>query len=154
MGLESESDVLTATDAPHHLDGPEDRPGVPMQAEPRTRDADEQAPRFAQPPRRGQPIRSGLARPTPVFGTPQPIRGLSGVLRRVAYRVPEHHGRHWLLLMLADRVDVLEGRIGPRIAQPFESAGLHGVARRVRRNPLAAIAGFVVGGAIARELLD
>ena len=69
-------------------------------------------------------IPQGRVRPTPaqtgrpptavhetaVFGTAQPPRGLSGVMRRRAYEIPEHHVRHWLLLMLADRIDLLEHR--------------------------------------------
>jgi hypothetical protein len=48
---------------------------------------------------------------TPVFGTSVPPRGLSGVIRRAAYEIPEHKGGRWVLLMLGDRVDVWEGRI-------------------------------------------
>jgi hypothetical protein len=48
---------------------------------------------------------------TPVFGTAQPPRGLSGLIRRAGYRVPEHKAGRWLLLMLGDRVDVWEGRL-------------------------------------------
>ena len=50
--------------------------------------------------------RAGL---TPVFGTSVPPAGLSGQLRRLAYRGPEDRMRRWLLLTLADRVDVGEG---------------------------------------------
>jgi hypothetical protein len=45
---------------------------------------------------------------TPVFGTACPPRGISGAMRRYAYRYSEGRAAHWLLLMLADRVDVLE----------------------------------------------
>lgn len=48
---------------------------------------------------------------TPVFGTSCPPRGVSGVIRRYAYRYSEARSAHWLLLMLADRVDVLESRV-------------------------------------------
>jgi hypothetical protein len=48
---------------------------------------------------------------TPVFGTSTPPRGLSGQLRAVAYRSPTWKARHWLTLMLADRVDALEHRL-------------------------------------------
>jgi hypothetical protein len=48
---------------------------------------------------------------TPVFGTAQPPRGLSGALRRRAYALPEHHTRHWLWLLLADRIDLAEHRL-------------------------------------------
>lgn len=43
------------------------------------------------------------------FGTSTPPRGLSGVLRRFAFRFSESSYGHWLPLMLADRVAVLEG---------------------------------------------
>jgi hypothetical protein len=49
---------------------------------------------------------------TPVFGTAQPLRGLSGMIRRYAYTFSEGRTAHWLLLIAGDRVDVLEGRIG------------------------------------------
>lgn len=49
-----------------------------------------------------------LERFPPVFGTAQPPRGVSGVLRRIAYRIPEHKARRWLLLIAADQVDVVE----------------------------------------------
>jgi hypothetical protein len=49
---------------------------------------------------------------TPVFGTSCPPRGLSGRIRRLAYaRYSEARAAHWLLLLGADRVDVLESRV-------------------------------------------
>lgn len=48
---------------------------------------------------------------TPVFGTAQPLRGLSGVIRRYAYTFSEARTAHWVLLMAGDRVDVVENRI-------------------------------------------
>ena len=46
---------------------------------------------------------------TPVFGTACPPRGLSGMMRRYAYRAfSEGRAAHWLLLLAADRVDALE----------------------------------------------
>jgi hypothetical protein len=48
---------------------------------------------------------------TPVFGTAQPLRGISGAIRRYAYTFSEGRTAHWLLLILGDRVDVLEGRV-------------------------------------------
>jgi hypothetical protein len=41
----------------------------------------------------------------PVFGTAQPPHGLSGAIRLFAARFPDHYPSHWLLKMLADRVD-------------------------------------------------
>lgn len=46
---------------------------------------------------------------TPVFGTSCPPKGLSGLLRRHAYRTySEGRAAHWLLLLAADRVDRVE----------------------------------------------
>jgi hypothetical protein len=43
---------------------------------------------------------------TPVFGTAQPLHGLSGAIRRLAYaRFSEGRLAHWLLLVVGDRVD-------------------------------------------------
>jgi hypothetical protein len=43
---------------------------------------------------------------TPVFGTAQPLHGLSGAIRRLAYdRFSEGRNAHWLLLIVGDRVD-------------------------------------------------
>ncbi|MCD4536536.1 hypothetical protein LRP67_20795 [Nocardioides sp. cx-169] len=45
---------------------------------------------------------------TPVFGTAQPLHGVSGAIRRLAYeRYSEGRAAHWLLLIAGDRVDVL-----------------------------------------------
>ena len=46
---------------------------------------------------------------TPVFGTAQPPRGVSGMIRGAAFRYSENDLRHWLMLLFADRVDVVEG---------------------------------------------
>jgi hypothetical protein len=48
---------------------------------------------------------------TPVFGTTCPPKGISGAIRRYAYRYSEGTVVHWLLLIGADRVDVLENRV-------------------------------------------
>jgi hypothetical protein len=49
---------------------------------------------------------------TPVFGTAQPLSGLSGVIRRYSYgRFSEGRLAHWLLLVLADRVDAVESHL-------------------------------------------
>ncbi|GEJ56017.1 hypothetical protein [Anaeromyxobacter diazotrophicus] len=47
----------------------------------------------------------------PVFGTAVPPSGLSGLLRRAAYRYPDHWMRHWTVLLFADRVDAWEHRL-------------------------------------------
>jgi hypothetical protein len=46
---------------------------------------------------------------TAVFGTTCPPSGLSGAIRRFAFRYSESSYGHWLPLMLADRVNAAEG---------------------------------------------
>lgn len=135
------------------VDPPSRRPGVPMEAEPSRAEG--------APP--GEPVRqsnadqhlhrAGLDRPTPVVGMAQRPRGVSGALRRGAYRIPEHYARHWMLLMLADRVDVLEDRLGETLSGPLERAGLEDGARIARRNPLAVVAGAVVGLWLTKRMI-
>jgi hypothetical protein len=46
---------------------------------------------------------------TPVYGTSCPPSGLSGWIRRRAFRHSENNLRHWMMLLAADRVNVVEG---------------------------------------------
>jgi hypothetical protein len=46
---------------------------------------------------------------TAVFGTSTPPSGLSGAIRRYAFQFSENQYMHWLPLLLADRVNVVEG---------------------------------------------
>ena len=66
---------------------------------------------------------------TPVFGTSCPTRGLSGVVRRLAYRrYSEARTAHWLLLIAADRVDAVENHLlslaSGRPDQPVTETGV------------------------------
>ena len=91
---------------------------------------------------------------TPIFGTAQPPKGLSGMMRRLAFRWSENDMRHWLILLAADRVNVVEG-IGEDLAQGkvpnvFAEMGIkseweHNKAGLVKK---AAIATAVVGTAM------
>ena len=49
---------------------------------------------------------------TSVFGTSTPPSGLSGAIRRLGFRYSESSYGHWLPLMLADRVGMVEGVLG------------------------------------------
>lgn len=84
---------------------PSRRPGVPRERSP----AWWPNTRFPPEPQQGTPSASMHGRPgktmPPVFGTAVPLRGLSGVVRRLGYRYPDHVPRHWLLELLGDRVD-------------------------------------------------
>jgi len=44
-----------------------------------------------------------------VFGTSSPPGGTSGVIRRFAFKFSEGNWMHWLSLLLADRVNAVEG---------------------------------------------
>lgn len=46
---------------------------------------------------------------TAVFGTSVPPSGVSGFLRRLAFRYSESKLQHWFLLIAADRLNVAEG---------------------------------------------
>ncbi len=84
---------------------PSRRPGVPMMRDPQPWPNT----RFPPEPQRGESAVPMHGRPNktmpPVFGTSVPLRGLSGVVRRLAYRLPDHYPSHWLLMLLGDRVD-------------------------------------------------
>ena len=84
------------------------RPAVPMErSPPRLEGLHWEEP--VEQARRVEVLHS-IERPkiTPVYGTSCPPRGLSGWLRRRAFRRSEGDMRHWLMLLVADRVDVAE----------------------------------------------
>jgi hypothetical protein len=79
---------------------------------------------------------------TPVFGTACPPRGLSGAIRKLSYRrYSEGRAAHWLLLMLADRVDAWENHLRSFATlhpdNPFTETGVrsefthHGLKSRI-----------------------
>jgi hypothetical protein len=122
------------------------RPAVPMERTP---------PRFigapvAPPEQQPQnveilvsPERPGI---TPLFGTSTPPSGLSGMIRRWAFKLTENDIRHWLLLLVADRVNVVEG-IGQDLARGKvpNVLGEMGIRAELKHNP----AGLVKKAAIA-----
>jgi hypothetical protein len=115
---------------------PLDRPGVPQESDPPQPLADAHWLK-PEPQRSERPPLVGKGRElTPVFATANPPRGLSGLVRRLAYRVPDYKSRRWMLLMLGDRIDVLEHN--PRrllklsLGLGLLAAGIWG-ATRVRR---------------------
>lgn len=104
-----------------------------------------------------QPIRMEILHSTErpgisaVFGTSAPLRGLSGWIRRKAYAWAENDMRRWLMLLMADRVDVVEG-IGEDLLEGRvpNVLGEMGVKAEMKHNPAglaqkALIAGAVVG---------
>ena len=62
-----------------------------------------------------------------VFGTSTPPSGLSGMIRRAAFAYSESSYLHWLPLVLADRINVVEGVLDDvrrgRLPNAFAEAG-------------------------------
>lgn len=125
------------------------RPGVPMEAE----TPPETGAHWTTPERQQSEVehlhRKALDQVTPVHGTAQPPKGLSGAMRRRAYGIPEHSPIHWAVLLAADRVDILEDRL----SHGFGPGTLDALGRRVRNNPLPAILLAVAAGAMVRRAL-
>ena len=87
----------------------ENRPAVPMERTPPRLDV----PWSDPPPQQPMTVEvlKSVERPdhSRTFGTRLPPKGLSGAIRRAAFRRSENDIRHWLMLMAADRVNVVEG---------------------------------------------
>jgi hypothetical protein len=60
---------------------------------------------------------------TPVFGETCPPHGISGMLREYAYQFGEATSRHWMTLMLADRVERIEVELSDPKNRTFVVAG-------------------------------
>ena len=85
------------------------RPGVPMETDPHPAGSAH----WDEPERMPNPgdkvlKRTNLDEMTPVYSSAVPPRGMSGAMRRAAYEIPEYKTSHWLVLLLADRVDAIE----------------------------------------------
>jgi hypothetical protein len=84
---------------------PADRPSSPKLQHPADTGAHWEFP-DRQPGSAGREHSIEHAFVTPVFGTAQPLHGVSGAIRRLAYaRFSEGRLAHWLLLIAGDRVD-------------------------------------------------
>ncbi|WP_233218007.1 hypothetical protein [Roseateles chitinivorans] len=127
-----------------------DRPAVPMERTPPRLDGIH----WERPPQQVSDVevlhsteRAGL---TPVYGTTVPPRGISGMLRRAGFRYSENDLRRWLILLLADRVDVVEGLAGDvaRGHVPRVYAEMGGRAE-LRHNPAGAVRKVVTVAALA-----
>jgi hypothetical protein len=66
---------------------------------------------------------------TSVFGTSTPPAGLSGVLRRYAFKYSESSYGHWLPLMAADRIGVAEGVFHDFTRGKFRTFSLNAAGR-------------------------
>jgi len=84
------------------------------------------------------------ARLTPVFGTSCPPRGMSGMMRNVAYKYSEGKLTRWLTLMAADRVDVVEDVVSDlaqlRVPNLVKEMGLRSAWRYDRNGVITTVA--------------
>jgi hypothetical protein len=160
MRLADEEAILRGTSRREEVNGwgadldPANRPAVPKEA---PSDVTTVRGRVGE---RQQPlvkIHQSIEHPdlTPVFGTACPPRGLSGRMRDVAYQFGEGRLARWMTLMLADRVDVIEGLLedarNAQIPNVVRERGLGAVSRneRERDRMIAAGAGLAVLGIAA-----
>lgn len=170
-GADPDYDALRA-----HIPGwgadldPADRPAFPREQPGISTGAHWDLPE--QQPLRGRTREKSVEheRLTPVFGTAQPLHGVSGALRRYAYDTySEGQAAHWLLLIAADRVDAtgahLRSLATTRPDNPFTLTGIlgergrHPVSSRLRQgrvdqkhawiDPILVAGPWVIGGALA-----
>lgn len=132
--IEADNDRKIANSSKDHIAGwgidanPENDPTYPMK---HWNGADHQRFNYPKPPQ--QPIdveilhsieRPGVSR---VFGTSTPPSGLSGAIRRWAFKWNESTYLHWVPLVLADRISVYEGYIDDLkhgiVPNPFAERG-------------------------------
>jgi hypothetical protein len=89
---------------------PENDPTYPMKH--RT-DAEQTGYSWTRPPQQPQDVEvlQSIERPnlSATFGTASPPQGLSGMIRRWAFKSSESSYAHWLPLIVADRINVIEG---------------------------------------------
>ncbi|MDH6592905.1 hypothetical protein M2165_002794 [Variovorax sp. TBS-050B] len=121
------------------------RPGVPKERTP------PRLPHPVEPPQQQHAdveVLHSTERPgiTPVFGTTLPPSGLSGRLRRAAFRHSENDIRHWMMLLLADRVQMGEALCSDlaRGHVPNLYAEMGGRAE-LRHNPMGAARKAAIG---------
>ncbi len=147
----------------------EDRPAVPMEDfDPGATNAHWHVPE-RQPERWPREMSPEHGMLPAVFGTSCPPRGVSGAIRKYAYTLSEGKTSHWMLLMLADRIDVLESRVEAvregRPDNPLSETGIiaefkkHGIRSRVGQHrtdlkhqwmdPLIVAAPWLIAGYVA-----
>jgi hypothetical protein len=95
-----------------HDADPQNNPTYPMK---NYTGADYERIHYEKPPQQPQTVEvlKSIERPeiSRVFGTSTPPGGLSGSIRRFAFKYSESTYMHWFPLVIADRVNVIEGII-------------------------------------------
>ncbi|MBP1807051.1 hypothetical protein [Rubellimicrobium aerolatum] len=92
-----------------------------------------------------------------VVGTSTPPSGLSGAMRRAAFRYSESDWTHWLILLGADRVNMVEGVLSDlaqgRVPNIPAEMGVRAAWRHDRAGLVTRTAAAVAVGAVAYALL-
>lgn len=92
--------------------------------------------------------------PFPDPDAPPPASAVVRLIRRWGERLPAgERGRASMAGTAASAVADIEERLGPVLSRPLREHGLEPLAKHVERNPIAALAGAVVAGWLARRLL-
>lgn len=117
---------------------PEDRPAFPREQPGIETGAHWEIPE-QQPGGAGRERSIEHQRLTPVFGTAQPLHGLSGLIRRIAYaRYSEGQTPHWMLLILGDRVESSGAHVRSLFSRhPDDPVTQSGVFGERGRRPIA-----------------
>lgn len=113
---------------------------------------------WERPPQQplGVEVLHSLERPnvTAVYGATVPPSGISGAIRRFAFRYSEGTYAHWLLLVMADRVNMLEGVADDlrhsRMPNVFKESGMRAEWKYNRKAVVkkAAVASVFIAGAV------
>ena len=140
---------------------PENDPTYPMK---HANGADHQRINYERAPQQtiDREVLISIERPeiTRVFGTSVPPSGLSGSIRRYAFKYSEATLAHWMGLIFADRVNAIEGRLEDLaqgiIPNPWKERGWGAEWKYNRKNFVQKIATgvlitTVVVGLIARK---
>lgn len=94
---------------------------------------------------------------TAVFGTAMPPKGLSGSIRRLAFKKSENSYGRWLPLVLADRIGVVEGYIEDfsrgYIPNVFKERGWNAELKYNRKNFVLKAAAFAAVATVGILLL-
>lgn len=116
--LDSDIDRTLADSSKDHIPGwghdadPENDPTYPMK---HRNGADYERLNYEKPEQQPLTVEvlHSIERPTVsrVFGTSTPPSGLSGKIRRLAFKKSESTYAHWFPLVVADRINVIEGII-------------------------------------------
>ena len=87
---------------------------------------------------------------TAVYGTTLPPVGISGAIRRFAFKYSESNWLHWLALILADRIDFLENDLSDimrgHIPNYFAERG---IKAELRYNTKSVLTKALIGGTLA-----